>query len=577
MELRIRLKRDILLLSLLIAGVSVFGQFHNTGTYVTLVNGAELFVDGELNNVNVGADTAFIIVNDESSSLFVTESFNNTGGTLSNVGLVEINNHYVASLNGGDSAIFYSLGEVVLGGDFDNIEGIYADSSVSALFKLTGPVSQDLLTGDGTYFRYLSIENGGDVNIEGNVFVDTLDLISGVVFQTDSILAVFGHAVNGSAASYVDGSLVIRSAGDVIIPIGSNGEFRPAKLIGLADTNYIVGTVLDDGSPSTTGTGLKAVANNIHWAITVGGINPYTPVPVELHYLTSDTIGLGLSNVQVGQSWGSPVGDYNAYGGVNLPSTYPGMLMVTSVSAIPDSSFLALASGCDAQLAVRALLEGAYDETTGLMATDLEDGGDLQSIFGDGGTSLITMLPGEVVPDSAVDVVTLILRDVGPTFSGADTALAWLMADGSIKDFETGTQSSVLFCDASLGNDYHVQVEHRNHLPVMSSNTFTASVGTGNMDFTGPNGANIYGVGYSSVTNIPLTNSESALIAGDAKNTSAVKAVNAADLFRVLINIDAAAPGAYENSDVNLSGSVEPTDNNVTRDNSKNVRYSTIP
>ena len=563
---------------MLIVGVSVFAQLHNSGSKVTVMNGGILYVDGDYNNVNLGTDTAFTLITDAASSLHVIESLNNDGGTISNVGLLEIDSHYVATVNAGDSAILYSLGEIRLIGDFENTGGLYGDSTVNAFFRLTGTTSQDLNTGDGAFFRYLSVENGGDVNIEGNVIVDTLDLQNGIVYQTDSLMAVFGHAINGSSISFVDGVLLVKSAGDVLLPIGINGKFRPAKLIGLADTNYIVGAVEDDGSPSTTGSGLKAVANNIHWVITVGGINPYTPVPIELHYATSDTVGLGLSNVQVGQSWSSSVGEYNAYGGVNLPSTYPGMFMVTSASAIPDSSFLALASGCDAELAVRVLLEGAYDETTGLMVPDLEDNGVLQPIFEDGGSSLFTMLPGQFVPDSAVDVVTLILRGVGPTFTGTDTALAWLMADGSIKDFETGTESSVLFCNASLGNDYHVQVEHRNHLPAMSSNTFTASLTPGNVDLTAPNGAGIYGVGYASVTNIPLTSSESALVGGNSKaSTSMTQAVNASDLYRVLVDINDAIPGDYENSDVNLTGTVEPTDNNVARDNSKNVRYSTQP
>lgn len=121
---------------------------------------------------------------------------------------------------------------------------------------------------------------------------------------------------------------------------------------------------------------------------------------------------------------------------------------------------------------IRAFLQGAYDTASGLMRTDLADGGLLPL------TQPYTTLPwnyagNEIVAAFAPDVVDWVLvelRDPTDNTVIVATKSALLLNNGFIQDINGSL--GVVFAGIPTG-DYYVVVRHRNHLAVISSTTIT--------------------------------------------------------------------------------------------------------
>lgn len=141
-------------------------------------------------------------------------------------------------------------------------------------------------------------------------------------------------------------------------------------------------------------------------------------------------------------------------------------------------------------LQVRALLEGPYDSTNGLMHDSLRVAGLLPLTepytaagyvhVGGGGEATTAEVLSTTGANAIVDWVVLELRDATDPTVVVATQSALIQRDGDIVG--TDGTSPVQFSVAV--KDYHIAVRHRNHLGVMTAAPHRVSVATKSYDLT---------------------------------------------------------------------------------------------
>ncbi len=192
------------------------------------------------------------------------------------------------------------------------------------------------------------------------------------------------------------------------------------------------------------------------------------------------------------------------------------------------------------KVGVKAMLEGPFNPAVNLMATTLKSGGVLAQRF-----------PGVAIPGSAVDSIAIEVRDSAGA-SGATARKfrsAWLLADGSIKDFNDTTKNYV---EVDLpSNSYFILVHHRNHLSVRSAVKQPLAVSQTVYDFS-----TAASQAYGTEPMKEVAAGVFALYCGDANGSKIVSAADANAIFGEL-NLT-----GYRNADVNLSGIVTAADAN---------------
>lgn len=190
---------------------------------------------------------------------------------------------------------------------------------------------------------------------------------------------------------------------------------------------------------------------------------------------------------------------------------------------------------------VRVMLEGPYNAINGAMNTTLRSSGLLASRY-----------PGVAIPAQAVDSVNIEIRDSASAASATVRKFrpAWLLADGSIRNFSDTTKAFVEF-DGGSG-EYFIIVRHANHLAVMSSvrQALTSSASTFNF-MTAQSQA------YGTAAQKQLASGVFGMYAGDANQSGIVSAADANAIFGQL-NV-----AGYSLNDVNLSGIVTASDANM--------------
>ena len=147
------------------------------------------------------------------------------------------------------------------------------------------------------------------------------------------------------------------------------------------------------------------------------------------------------------------------------------------------------------RLAVKVLLSGPFDSTSGLMKDDLRAGGQLPAtepysaspfnkpaIAESAGESTSPAVLGVSGPNAIVDWLYLELRAAGDPSVIAATKRALLQRDGDVVSPEDGT-SALLFAHVANG-DYYITVKHRNHLGVMTAGPVSLTSGEVSVDFT---------------------------------------------------------------------------------------------
>jgi len=188
-------------------------------------------------------------------------------------------------------------------------------------------------------------------------------------------------------------------------------------------------------------------------------------------------------------------------------------------------------------------LQGPYNAGTGLMNTTLRTSG-----------TLATRFPGIAIPVNAVDSINIEIRNAA-SGSGSTVrayAPAWVLADGSIRDFSDTTKNYVT-PDAPPGN-YYVVVRHRNHLAVMSSSTVSLNrSAAASWNFSTALGQ-AYGSGQIQIGSSPL---RFGMVSGDGNQSGIVTASDANGVFGALNQT------GYRIYDINLSAIVTAADANI--------------
>jgi hypothetical protein len=229
-----------------------------------------------------------------------------------------------------------------------------------------------------------------------------------------------------------------------------------------------------------------------------------------------------------------------------------------------DGGFFGDYNGCrNPQRGVRiapvAMLQGAYDDASGMMRDDLRAGTVLPMtepytamgythINGGGNETVTPAVFALTGNDAIVDWVIVELRDNNNPGLVVGTRSALIQRDGDIVDVD-GT-SSVFFPNVNEG-DYYVVIGHRSHLAVMTAGTQAAlSTVTSNLDFTSTTTAT-YGSGAQKLN----SNGVCLLFGGDANGNGQVQNTDDVQFW-----MPQAGTAGYQSADYDLNGQVQNTD-----------------
>ncbi len=190
---------------------------------------------------------------------------------------------------------------------------------------------------------------------------------------------------------------------------------------------------------------------------------------------------------------------------------------------------------------VKLFLGGAYNAATNLMLNKFKTGG-----------SLATHFSLAAIPANAVDSINIEIRNAAnAAAAGIRMYLpAWLLTDGTIRDFTDTTKSYVEF--PTPAGDYYLVVRHRNHLAVMSAQTQPLSSATpAAYDFTNSQ-SSAFGV-----SPLQQVGSKFVLYPGDANGSGNISSADAIAILGMLNT------SGYTINDINLSGIVSTADANI--------------
>jgi hypothetical protein len=245
-------------------------------------------------------------------------------------------------------------------------------------------------------------------------------------------------------------------------------------------------------------------------------------------------------------------------------------------SCAPDSSapvFIDVKEKVKTRLKV--VLQGPYniagDSMSAEMSKPASPFAKLDTVYTATGSAATRMFPGYQVPAGAVDVVTLELRDATTPIVVIDTTLAWLMSDGTLRDFFTGTTNYIGWCDTGAGN-FHIVVKHRNHLGLMTRNpqALTTAIPGSPFDLTVP--ANVQANG-----GVNVGNGRVGAIAGNCDNSAFARGqINVLDFYYVYLK-QVTTPSQYAPEDVNLDGVINADDFTLVSKNNDELYNSQVP
>lgn len=301
--------------------------------------------------------------------------------------------------------------------------------------------------------------------------------------------------------------------------------------------------------------------SNTSLAVYAGSCSGLTEVACNDNAMTGPCAGSQQSSV----SWSAAEGTeyFIAVANPNLGTQSNIVLNITE----PDSDGDGVGDACDVKLNVRALLDGPYDSSTGLMNDGIRSLGLLQLIepytnmnyphVNGGGES--TTLPVVSVGGSnaIVDWVVLELRSATTPSLVMDTRSALLQRDGDIVDVDGSSPVNM----RSAAGPYHVAVRHRNHLGVMTGTPVDLSPTSPLLDFTN---AALGTYGTQARKTSGGTFSRQVLWSGDAGFNHAVTYTGAGnDRDPILVNVGGTTPNntvtGYAPNDINLDGQVKYT------------------
>ncbi len=330
------------------------------------------------------------------------------------------------------------------------------------------------------------------LTLYSRVTTQVLELYDGKIdyasTQDSLIVNQGGNVHGGNTRSYAEHLYRIPTATgtDLYYPVGntaSANQFRPLELInitydGVINPEIKVNYQENPSIPSYDSVGLKQVDFTNFWSVNdvQDTIDDFVARP---SFRTSDVLDQNEAVVSQSENDGSLL-FYNM-GSANV-STSGDSIAIESEFTSTDNVLIAVGQATQINLQIRVFLGGALGVTPDTMENYLMANMDstMRAIFEDGGTSKYPMLPGHPIPNSpsdAVDSIMIYLRTGISAATTVDSVSAWLMPDGSIKDFHSGTNGFVTFANAAPGS-YYVVVAHRNHLAVMSSSAVGITTAT---------------------------------------------------------------------------------------------------
>ncbi len=282
---------------------------------------------------------------------------------------------------------------------------------------------------------------------------------------------------------------------------------------------------------------------------TMTGLGSYAGASVTLTHRPYAANG-GNGGFQIGQAANNHNTDYGMYGQFDYTGTYSGW---GEISGRFNNCIGTM------RLGPVAVLQGAFDGTSGLMRDDLRSASLVPATepytalgythVGGGGSETVAQSVLNVTGmDAIVDWVIVELRESANPANIVASRSALMQADGDIVDVDG--VSSVEF-NAVVDGDYHVAVLHRNHVGIMTGNALTLVSGASatTVDFTttslygGPTAYATVGAGFQ------------ALVAGDANGDGQVQ--NTDDVY---FWAPSTGSSGYQAGDYDLDGQVQNTD-----------------
>jgi hypothetical protein len=196
-----------------------------------------------------------------------------------------------------------------------------------------------------------------------------------------------------------------------------------------------------------------------------------------------------------------------------------------------------------ANASVKVYLQGPYNTGTNTMNNGLR-AGELATHFGS--------MP---IPGGAVDSINVEIRDSLAAAKATKRAFvpAWLLTDGTIRDFSDTTKSYVALAGAPPGN-YYIVVSHRNHLAVMSSSAVALDAGPSPVAYDFSTGQ---GTAYG-LNPLRHVGTRYAMPGGDGTKDGGVDAFDRNLVWRLQNGTN-----GYLGGDFNLDGGVDALDLNL--------------
>jgi hypothetical protein len=282
---------------------------------------------------------------------------------------------------------------------------------------------------------------------------------------------------------------------------------------------------------------------------TLTGAGSFAGQSVTLTHRTYAANG-GNGGFQVGQAANNNNAAYGMYGEFDYTGSYSGW------GAISGRFNNCIGTQ---QLGPIAVLQGAYDGTSGLMRDDLRTASLVPTTepytglgythIGGGSETVAQSVLNVTGADAIVDWVVVELRESANPANVIASRSALMQADGDIVD--TDGVSTVAF-NAIADGDYYVAILHRNHVGIMTGNALTlisnAPTAT-TVDFTttslygGPTAYATVGAGFQ------------ALVAGDASFDGQVQ--NTDDVY---FWAPSTGSSGYQPGDYDLDAQVQNTD-----------------
>jgi hypothetical protein len=515
------------------------GLFRNTNGLVLSDSSLVLQANGVFQNLGTGRTAV-------SNDVYSTSSSSN----IVNQGFIRAGRSWV---NRGNYGLSTEAGVVILGDTAGNINSREPIHTLILDAPLTSKSLQDSL-----FIRSsLQLQAGAIVT---NSFAVRMDS-SGRIPRSGAFNNISGGRIVGTLVRQQIFDTAPRTD-SLYFPVGAGINFLPLVVRDMPSTQPLKHYVVTAFDPVSQGTGSFDVSrvfnDQFGWRFEA------FPTQTSERVLVAAPVGGGLDTLVVAQS-GAVDGFYESLGAKDTANGAGSQRIIAS-DFTPDKPFLAIGSSQNLKLSLKVYLQGRqklaspFDMT--ISNSTYNDTLNLKFAS----QVLETYRP---IPSNVVDSISISIRATTPAPAGAilETIPAWLMADGSIRDFRTLSDTFVTFSRQPTG-PFHIVIDHRNHLSLMTNTPVSLSrTPSAFADLTQI--ANVYGAGAFLPT---ISGNHAAMYAGNARNNN--QEVNAGDQYDVISQF---LQTGYRLTDVNLSGESNALDIDITREGSFSLYFSTVP